>query len=107
VSAPVECERSAQGGQFTFPVVVEVFEKLDQLDLVPAQNGLDLGRLLRVRNEHLPFQITPNHRSAPHVIQQSSHIRLTLKTWKASNWMFLLLSLRRFIIILRLSSSAI
>jgi len=46
-------ESAKQNIGLTFPVVVEVFEKLDQLNLVPPQDCLDLRRLLRVRHKHL------------------------------------------------------
>ena len=37
----------------TFFVIVEVFEELEQLVLVPSEDTLDLWRLLRVRHKHL------------------------------------------------------
>ena len=84
----------------TLFVIVEVAQEHKELLLISPQNSLNLWWLLGVCHEDLATAVS-SHKAG------SFAATLTLKTWNASNCMFLLLSLSKFIIILRFASFAI
>ncbi len=90
----------------TFFIVMERFQKIEKFLLVPPKNTFDLRRFFRICDKHLAYHSKFNENMYLNLIKRAEKRKLTLNTWKASNWMFLLLSRSRFIIIFKLASLA-
>jgi hypothetical protein len=87
---------------------MEILEEDQEFLFVSTEDGLNLRWLLRIRDEYLDLLVHVNLSEQEMTLQMAeSHVKPTLNTWNASNWMFLLLSRRRFIIIFKFASFAI
>lgn len=60
ISSANELNRIRHGTPRTLFVVVELAQENEQLLLIPAEDRLDLWRLLRVRHEHLQSNTVPS-----------------------------------------------